>query len=270
MASGTANRSVDYAADSSDLLIFITNTFVFSPVTNKMCYETQMHPYEANSRGGHDRLNPVNVKMSKFEVPINRSWQCHKERSYEIKKKNLSLTIQKIWPMIKFYKCGSNFKVKVRRSKIMVPIERNCHKENIYEIWKPLSLTIQKIQSMLKVFEKWFKLIHITYHSKDMVNVKSFWKLGQTSKWRSQGKKCWYQYKCLVIRNKYMKYERPIIYHSKVWPMLKFLKSGSNSKVKITRSKMLVHVPIERSCRKEYINEIWKPYHLPFKQYGKC
>jgi hypothetical protein len=37
-----------------------------------------------------------------------------------------------------------------------------------------------------------------------------------------------------------MKYESPITYHSK----LKFLKSGSNFKVK--RSKMLV--PLERSC----------------------
>jgi hypothetical protein len=25
---------------------------------NKMCYETQMPPYEANSRGGHQCLNP--------------------------------------------------------------------------------------------------------------------------------------------------------------------------------------------------------------------
>jgi hypothetical protein len=51
----------------------------------------------------------------------------------------------------------------------------------------------------------------------------------------------------------------------KIWPMLKFLKSGSNFKVKVTRSKTLV--PSGRSCHKEHTYEIWKPYHLPFKRY---
>jgi hypothetical protein len=36
--------------------------------------------------------------------------------------------------------------------------------------------------------------------------------------------------------------------------MLKFLKSGSNLKVKVTRSKIIT--PIERSCHKEHTNEI--------------
>jgi hypothetical protein len=41
--------------------------------------------------------------------------------------KALSITIQKIWPMLKFLKCRPNFKVK--RSKNMVPIEMSCHKK---------------------------------------------------------------------------------------------------------------------------------------------
>jgi hypothetical protein len=53
-----------------------------------------------------------------------------------------------------------------------------------------------------------------------------------------------------------------------IWPMLKFLKSGSNLKVKVTWSKILV--PLESSCHKEHTYEIWKPYHLPFKRYGQC
>jgi hypothetical protein len=61
--------------------------------------------------------------------------------------KAILLTIQKIWPILKFLKSRSNIKVKVSRSKIMVPIERSCHKEHIYEI---------------------------SYHSKDMVNVNNF------------------------------------------------------------------------------------------------
>jgi hypothetical protein len=62
--------------------------------------------------------------------------------------KALSLTIQMIWPMLKFLKSGSNFKVKVTRSKTLVPIERSCH-EHTYEI-------------------------PITYHAKDKANVKVF------------------------------------------------------------------------------------------------
>jgi hypothetical protein len=48
--------------------------------------------------------------------------------------KALTLTSQKIWPKLKFWKSGSNFKVKAIRSKIMVTIERSCHKEHTYEI----------------------------------------------------------------------------------------------------------------------------------------
>ena len=33
-----------------------------------------------------------------------------------------------------FFKSRSNFKVKVTRSKIMVPCERSCHKEYTYAI----------------------------------------------------------------------------------------------------------------------------------------
>jgi hypothetical protein len=59
--------------------------------------------------------------------------------------KVLLLTIQKIWPTLKFLKSKSNFKVK--RSKILVLIQRNTH----VKYTSP-----------------------ITYHSKDMANVKIF------------------------------------------------------------------------------------------------
>jgi hypothetical protein len=48
--------------------------------------------------------------------------------------KALSLTIQNIWPILKVLKSGSNFKVKVTWSKVLVPIERYSHKEHTYEI----------------------------------------------------------------------------------------------------------------------------------------
>jgi hypothetical protein len=68
-----------------------------------------------------------------------------------------SLAIQKIWPMFKFLKSESNFKVKVTWSKILVPIERSCRKEDTYEIWKPYYLH-SKDMANVKVFEKWIKL----------------------------------------------------------------------------------------------------------------
>ena len=48
--------------------------------------------------------------------------------------KALSLAIQTIWPMLKFLKSGSNFKVKVTMLEVLVPIDRSCHKEHTYDI----------------------------------------------------------------------------------------------------------------------------------------
>ena len=48
--------------------------------------------------------------------------------------KALSLLVLKLWPRLKFFKSRSNLKVKVTRSKILVPSERSCHKEYTYEI----------------------------------------------------------------------------------------------------------------------------------------
>jgi hypothetical protein len=66
--------------------------------------------------------------------------------------KALLLAIQKIWPMLMFLKSGSNVKVKVTRSKILVPIERYCYKEHTYEI--PITCH-SKDMANVKVFEKW-------------------------------------------------------------------------------------------------------------------
>ena len=48
--------------------------------------------------------------------------------------KALSLAVRKLWLRLKFFKSRSNFKVKVTRSKFMVPGERSCHKEYTYGI----------------------------------------------------------------------------------------------------------------------------------------
>ena len=48
--------------------------------------------------------------------------------------KALSLTIKKLWPMLKFLKSRSKVMVKVISSKFMVPLERSCHKDHTFQI----------------------------------------------------------------------------------------------------------------------------------------
>jgi hypothetical protein len=71
--------------------------------------------------------------------------------------KSLSLTIQNIWPMLKFFKSGSN--VKVTRSKNVVKIERNTH---------------MKYENPITFHSKDMANVKVTCHSKDMANVKVF------------------------------------------------------------------------------------------------
>jgi hypothetical protein len=54
----------------------------------------------------------------------------------------------------------------------------------------------------------------ITYHSKDMANVKDL-KSRSNFKVKVGAHKCWYPWKGHVTRNTHMKYESPITYHSK-------------------------------------------------------
>jgi hypothetical protein len=62
-----------------------------------------------------------NLKVMRSNIFVTIERFCHKEHIYEIKK-TLSLATQKIRPVLKFLKSGSNFKVRVKRSKIMAPI----------------------------------------------------------------------------------------------------------------------------------------------------
>ena len=126
-----------------------------------------------------------------------------------------------------------------------MPVKRACQKDYACEIWKIYHLSFKSYGQCL-----------------------SFWKVGQTSRSRSGGQKCWYQKKGLVIRNTHVKYESPITCHSKVMANVKFLKSRSNFKVKVRRSKIMV--PVENACHKELTCVIWKSHELPFKSYGQC
>jgi hypothetical protein len=64
------------------------------------------------------------------------------------------------------------------------------------------------------------------YGSKDIVQVKVFSKLGQSSRSRSQGQKSWYQKKGLFIMHLYLKYQSSCSYGSKDIVQVKVFKNS--------------------------------------------
>ena len=83
----------------------------------------------------------VMTKIKVFHKEVNLQGQGHKVKNYGTTRKvlsqgmhmcntkALSLLVRKVWPRLKFFISRSIFKVKVTRSKIMVPCERSCHME---------------------------------------------------------------------------------------------------------------------------------------------
>ena len=145
--------------------------------------------------------------------------------------KALPLLIRKLWPRLKFFKSRSNVKVKVTRSKILVPTERSCDKECTYVIWKPYLFWLGSYGQGLKFFKSRSNVSRVKVtRSKILVPTErscdkectyviwkpylfwlgsygqgsSFLKVGQTSRSRLQGQKFWYPSKGLVTRNVHM------------------------------------------------------------------
>ena len=82
-------------------------------------------------------------------------WKIFPQGIHMCNMKALSLLVIKLWPKLEFFKRRSNFKVKVTRSKIMVPCERSCHKQYTCAIWKLYHdwfYIIMKVKAKFKVF----------------------------------------------------------------------------------------------------------------------
>jgi hypothetical protein len=112
--------------------------YIFN-VSIKMCYKTQMPPKEANSRVGHHRQHP----RSRFQN-LRVQYKGLVKRNIHMKYKSPITYHSKYMTKLKFLKSGSNFKVKVRMSNIIVLLEHSCHKEQAYKIWKPYHLSFQR------------------------------------------------------------------------------------------------------------------------------
>ena len=139
--------------------------------------------------------------------------------------KALSLLVRKLWPRLKFFISRSNFKVKVTRSKIMVPCEKSCHKK--YVQYESLISSGKKVVAMVKVFQKKVKLQGQGHEVKTYCTM---WKVLS-----QEIHMCNMKALSLLVR--------------KLWPRVKFFRRRSNCKVKVTRSKIMV--PCERSCQKK-------------------
>ena len=61
----------------------------------------------------------------------------------------------------------------------------------------------------------------LTSSKKIMAKVKVFFKVGQTSRSRSRGKKLWYHLKALVTRNTHVQYQSPTTSGKKVMTKVK-------------------------------------------------
>ena len=76
-------------------------------------------------------------------------WKVLSQGIHMCNMKALSLLVRKLWPRLKFFKSRSNFKVKVTRSKIMVPCERIVTRNTHVQYESP-SLLVRKLWPSLK------------------------------------------------------------------------------------------------------------------------
>ena len=75
------------------------------------------------------------------------------QRMYTCNMKALPpLVNRELWARLKFFENRSNFKVKVIRSKSLVPMEKSCHKECTCNI-KPQPLLVRKLWPRFNFFK---------------------------------------------------------------------------------------------------------------------
>ena len=98
--------------------------------------------FESPTSSGKEAMTKVKVFFKVGQSSGSRSlgqkfwypWKGLAKGTYIFNMKALPPLVRELWPRIKFFESRSNFKVKVTRSKILVPKERSCHKEHTCEI----------------------------------------------------------------------------------------------------------------------------------------
>ena len=99
--------------------------------------------YESLASSGKKVMAKVKVFSKEGQTSRSRSqklWHQVKglvTRNTHVQYESPILLVRKLWPRLKFFKSRSNFKVKVTRSKIIVPCERPCRMEYTCAILKP-------------------------------------------------------------------------------------------------------------------------------------
>ena len=80
-------------------------------------------------------------------------WKALSQEIHMCNMKSLSLLIRKLCPRLMLFRRRSNFKVKVTRSKFIVPYGRSYHEIHMCNM-KALSLLVRKLWPRLKFFRK--------------------------------------------------------------------------------------------------------------------
>ena len=105
-----------------------------------------------HSQGAYDISEEMNWQCLRF-TKVGQRWQSNswvqhlwnRQNGVVIKNmKALSFMVRKLWAILKFFKSRSKLRVKVTYTKLMIPLEKSCHNEHTYQIWKP-SLMVRKI-----------------------------------------------------------------------------------------------------------------------------
>ena len=151
--------------------------------------------------------------------------------------KALPLSINELWPMLKFFKSRS--KVTVKATCCLWYCWKGLVIRNTHAKYEYLISYDRKVMANVKVFQKKVKG-HLQGHIFKIYGI-----IRKALSWGT----CMPNMKAIPLRTK------------ELWPMLKvFFKSRSKVTVKVTCSKFIV--PSERSCHKEYSCQILKPYLL--------
>ena len=112
---------------------------------------------------------------------------------------------------VKFSKSRPNSKVKVTESK-MFPLKVSCITRKNH------------VKYQISLFKCYY-----------MQQGKSFLKIGQSTRSRSQSENCWYSWKSLATTNVKCEKSKLVLTVQKLLARLQFSKNRSNSKVKVTR-----------------------------------
>ena len=118
--------------------LFLKMKIALNLIDNKSCQKTTALAGRQPSLNSSQSFSKVG-QSSRSRSQGQKLWYRVKglvTRNTQVQYESPITSGLKVMAKVKVFQSRSNFKVKVTRSKIMVPCERSCHKKYTYEIWK--------------------------------------------------------------------------------------------------------------------------------------